>query len=60
LRNHILNLKQLGILDSRGNPNENMHQACKILRIELKDLEPIFYNDFLKKTHDELYDLAGG
>ena len=37
-----------------------MHQACKVLRIEFKDLEPIFYNDFLKKRHDELYDLVGG
>lgn len=36
-----------------------MHQACKVLRIEFKDLEPIFYNDFLKKRHDELYDLTG-
>ena len=50
----------MGILDSRGIPTENMHQACKVLRIELSDLEPMFYNDFLKMRHDELYDLAGG
>ncbi len=40
-------LKRLGILDRNGKPREEMMAACKALHIEIKDLEPKSYDEFL-------------
>jgi hypothetical protein len=39
--------RNLGIIDRQGNPIKHMLEACKILKIDLKELESKTYEDFL-------------
>ena len=50
---------KLGITDNKGIPNPEMLLACKLLKIDLEDLEHKTIDDFLKKKHDEIYKNGG-
>ena len=43
----LIALRKLGILDSKGKPKEEMMAALKALHIDVKDLEPKSYDEFL-------------
>ena len=58
-RNVAKNLYTLGIVDKQGQPNPQMIIACKVLLIDLEELEPKTFDDFLNKIHSELYDKGG-
>lgn len=47
MRTHLKTLYKLGITNDKGVPNPNMLFACKVLKIELEDLEPKTLDDFL-------------
>lgn len=45
----LLALKRLGVLDHRNRPKEEMLTACKALHIDIKDLGPKSYDEFLQR-----------
>ena len=49
----MFTLKRLGILDSRGQPVEAMMLACKVLQIELSELEPKTKDEFVQKQREK-------
>ena len=54
-----LELKKLGLIDQNGKPKEALLIACKVLKIDLKDLEEKKELSFLNKLHDEYYNKGG-
>ena len=59
MKQHLKIFYQLGITNSKGVPNPKMLLACKVLKIDLEDLEPKTYEDFLQKQHEEIYERSG-
>lgn len=45
----VKTLQKLGISDKHGKPNPSMLMACKVLKINLEDLEHKTFEDFLNK-----------
>jgi hypothetical protein len=43
----VVTFRKLGIIDRHGNPQQHMLNACKILKIDTKDLECKTFEDFL-------------
>ena len=56
---HKLTLKRLGILDHRGMPNEQMLVACRVLRINIDELETKTLEDFINKQYEYHYQNGG-
>jgi hypothetical protein len=54
-----LELRKLGLLDGNGKPTEQLLIACKVLKIDLKDLEEKKELSFLNKLHDQHYNKDG-
>lgn len=55
----VVTLKRLGIIDQNKKPVPEMIMACKALRINLSDLEPKTFDEFLRKQHDAHYKIGG-
>lgn len=55
----IVILKRLGIIDQNKKPVPEMILACKALKINLSDLEPKTFDEFLRKQHEIHYKIGG-
>lgn len=59
MKNHLKTLFKLGITDINGVPNPQMLMACKVLKIDLNDLEPIPMEEFITKKRKEIISKHG-